>query len=400
MKKDKYTYIDLFAGCGGLSLGLYNSRQWKGLFAIEKDSMAFQTLKYNLIDQHNHFDWPSWLPCQNHEIDKVLLNYKEELTKLKGKVDLVVGGPPCQGFSSAGRREEKDKRNTLVYSYLEFIDTIRPRMIFFENVKGFDVGFLNNSAERGIAYSRLVTERLKEIGYTDACYNILDFSEFGIPQRRQRVIIVASLNGKIDNSFFESIKDESIKLLKTKKLPVNPTIEDAISDLEEKYGKVDSPDSNGFKAGLYKTNNLTKYQKYMRSDGEKNLPDSHRFVKHRQNVTDKFNQIIKDELTSKAIQQKYHTKKHTTQLLKRNLPSPTLTTLPDDFIHYSEPRILTVREYARIQSFPDWYEFKGKYTTGGCMRKHEVPRYTQIGNAIPPLFGELSGIVISLFLER
>ena len=71
---------------------------------------------------------------------------------------------------------------------------------------------------------------------------------------------------------------------------------------------------------------------------------------------------------------------------------------PDDYLHYSEPRILTVREYARIQSFPDWYEFKSKYTTGGDMRKKEVPRYSQIGNAIPPLFAEQVGNVLKEML--
>jgi len=79
--------------------------------------------------------------------------------------------------------------------------------------------------------------------------------------------------------------------------------------------------------------------------------------------------------------------------------SPTLTTLPDDYIHYCEPRILTVREYARLQSFDDWFEFRGKYTTGGKARCHEVPRYTQVGNAIPPLFGEQSGEVLKEILK-
>ena len=77
-----------------------------------------------------------------------------------------------------------------------------------------------------------------------------------------------------------------------------------------------------------------------------------------------------------------------------NLPSLVLTSHPDDYIHYSEPRILTVREYARIQSFPDWFEFKEKYTTGGKARKREVPRYTQAGNAIPPLFAEQAGLAL------
>lgn len=74
--------------------------------------------------------------------------------------------------------------------------------------------------------------------------------------------------------------------------------------------------------------------------------------------------------------------------------------IPDDYIHYSEPRTLTVREYARIQSFPDWYEFKGAYTTGGKRRAEQVPRYTQIGNAIPPLFGEFTGIVLKELLDN
>ena len=94
------------------------------------------------------------------------------------------------------------------------------------------------------------------------------------------------------------------------------------------------------------------------------------------------------------MRDKYNIKKHTVIPLDKDAKSPTITTLPDDYIHYSEPRILTVREYARIQSFPDWYEFQGKYTTGGKLRTKEVPRYTQIGNAIPPLFGEQSGLVL------
>ena len=107
--KKEYNYIDIFAGCGGISLGLYNAG-WKGLFAIEKDSMAFQTLKYNLMDKKNHFNWPEWLSISSHDINEVLEEHSKNLKKLRGNVDLVVGGPPCQGFSMAGRRNEKDKK--------------------------------------------------------------------------------------------------------------------------------------------------------------------------------------------------------------------------------------------------------------------------------------------------
>src|SRR6185295_18339239 len=88
-------------------------------------------------------------------------------------------------------------------------------------------------------------------------------------------------------------------------------------------------------------------------------------------------------------------KKHATVVLDANKPSHTLTTLPDDFLHYSEPRILTVRESARLQAFPDWFEFKGNYTTGGKQRVRECPRYTQVGNAVPPLLAEVIGLVLA-----
>ena len=141
----------------------------------------------------------------------------------------------------------------------------------------------------------------------------------------------------------------------------------------------------------------------MREGINKTVADSHRFPNHKKEIISKFDFILKNSRKnkdiSKSIRKKYHIKKHTIIPLDKNAKSPTITTLPDDYIHYSEPRILTVREYARIQSFPDWYEFKGKYTTGGKRRTQEVPRYTQIGNAIPPLFSEQSGIALKQLLD-
>ncbi len=147
-------YIDLFSGCGGLSLGLQKSN-WKGLFAIEKNYDAFLTLKHNLIDQRNHFDWPDWLEQKNHDINTIISQHKSELKSLRGTIDLVAGGPPCQGFSMAGRRNEKDNRNKLIDSYIEFVDLVQPQVLFFENVKGFTVGFKKGN-KRGEAYSQYV----------------------------------------------------------------------------------------------------------------------------------------------------------------------------------------------------------------------------------------------------
>lgn len=92
--------------------------------------------------------------------------------------------------------------------------------------------------------------------------------------------------------------------------------------------------------------------------------------------------------------ERFGLKKHCVVPLDADRPSHTLTTLPDDFLHYSEPRILTVREYARLQSFPDWYEFRGKYATGGDQRLSECPRYTQAGNAVPPFLAEFVGLLL------
>ena len=131
----QFSYIDIFAGCGGLSLGLHNAG-WKGLFAIEKSKDAFETLKYNLIDTTQHFGWNEWLPQTEHDINEVISKYRSELEKLAGTVTLVVGGPPCQGFSMANRqRIIDDPRNQLYKAYLTFLSRVRPQFFIMENVR-------------------------------------------------------------------------------------------------------------------------------------------------------------------------------------------------------------------------------------------------------------------------
>lgn len=389
----EFNYIDIFSGCGGLSLGLYKAG-WRGVFAIEKSPMAFETLRYNLIEEKQHFNWPIWLPKTNHDINEVLSNYRKELILLRGKVTLVAGGPPCQGFSFAGRRKENDHRNKLVDSYIEFVNLVKPEMLFFENVKGFTVGFKKKNS-RGKAYSSYVIEKLMGIGY-DVEAKIVDFSEFGIPQRRKRFILVGMRNGKAKN-FFERIILEKFRFLDERELNVNITLKEAISDLNRENGEILSPLFKDFKEGIY-SKPLSNYQKLLRRGMMNNLPDSHRFAHHNKETEEKFVFILKkckkNSTIPAEIKEKFKLKKRSVIPLSENDKSPTLTTLPDDYIHYSEPRILTVREYARIQSFDDWFKFRGKYTTGGKLRKVEVPRYTQVGNAIPPLFAELSGQVL------
>jgi len=389
------TYIDLFSGCGGLALGLHNAG-WKGLFAVEKSSDAFETLKYNLIDKNNNFSWPSWLEKKNYDINEVIKNYKKELTLLRGKVKLIAGGPPCQGFSMAGRRDESDARNKLIDSYIQFVKYVEPEILFFENVKGFTIGFKKGN-KRGEAYSEYVWKKLQKLGY-DVHGKIVDFSEYGIPQKRQRFILVATKKGEAKD-FFEKLVQNRAEFFKSKNIADKTSLSDAISDLLQSNGVVQSPDTKSFKAGLY-AKSKSNYQILMREQRKltNTVADSHRFANHRADTVKKFKYILKHGIPNKSIddklKEKFNLKKHTVVPLCQDSCTPTLTTLPDDYIHYCEPRILTVREYARIQSFPDTYLFRGKYTTGGARRRVDVPRYTQIGNAIPPLFGEQAGLVL------
>ena len=394
-------YIDLFAGCGGLSLGLHNAG-WQGLFAIEKNADAFKTLEHNLIDKKNHFDWPTWLDKRPYSIDTILKNYKEELINLRGRVDMVTGGPPCQGFSTAGERNEEDIRNTLIKSYIQFVKMVQPKILFFENVRGFTMEFDKNKS-KGKKYSEYVLDKLDKAGY-DVHGEMVDFSKFGVPQKRCRFILVGVRKDLVKNDsntaliFFDRIKSNREQFLISKSLKMTVTLEDAISDLLQANGTVPSPDTKSFKAGIY-SKVKSSYQSYIREGGEVNgIPDSHRFVNHTTLVKNRFKYLLSHEERNKVIsnkaKEKFKLKKRTIVPLGGRAIAPTITSLPDDYIHYLEPRVFTVREYARIQSFPDNYEFKGKYTSGGKLRKKEVPRYTQIGNAIPPLFGEQSGLVL------
>lgn len=405
MNKSTYTVIDLFAGCGGLSLGLYQAG-WKGVFAIEKNPCAFETLRYNLIDGKKHFTWPDWLPVAPLDILEVNKSYKEQLRSLRGSVDLVAGGPPCQGFSMAGKRIEDDLRNQLVFSYIDFIDMVRPRLLLFENVKGFTYAFNKDKNPDAVPYSKIVIEKLQELGY-DVQPQVIDFSKFGVPQRRKRFILVGVLNGKEGDAanFMRRLEDSRETFFKEHDLPENPTVEDAISDICRGNGEVDTPDRKGFCSGLYAPSQ-SRYQTYLRKElcEMQNVPNSHSFAHHSDEKVACFRRLLieypdRGKRIDGVLRKKWGIRQRGITVLDPKSASPTITGMPDDYLHYSEPRIMTVRECARIQSFPDWYEFKSKYTTGGQMRKNEVPRYSQVGNAIPPLFACQAGEVLKQMLN-
>src|SRR5437762_8467175 len=125
----KRNFIDLCAGCGGLSLGLLNAG-WRGLFAVDKNPLAFSTLSFNLLQPDGlHFDWPDWLPKQPISLESLISTHEMDLKKLRGKVDLLAGGPPCQGFSSYGRRVRRDPRNRVFKPYLKLVELLKPRLV-------------------------------------------------------------------------------------------------------------------------------------------------------------------------------------------------------------------------------------------------------------------------------
>lgn len=391
-------YVDLFAGCGGLSFGLYNAG-WKGLFAVEKNKDAFATLKYNLIDSRRHFEWPEWLEMTNIDINELLISQRGNLISLRNKVDLVVGGPPCQGFSMAGKRKGNDIRNRLYNTYIEFVKLVQPRMLFFENVHGFTVGFsrkYKGQKKKGIPYSQKLVKELKRLGY-DVAYKEILMSDYGVPQSRKRFILFAIKGGQAP-LFFEKLDKNKELFLRERGLFKTVSIDEAIGDLKRTNGEVKSIDTPRFQNGLY-GRATSPYQQYMRRNiSPKSIPDSHRFANPRPDTVVLFERIM--NATEQAIRITPQMeiveglKKRGVTPLKEGCLCSTITSIPDDFIHYSEPRILTVRECARIQSFSDDYKFKGNYTTGGARRKLEVPRYTQVANAVPPLFAEQVGIVL------
>jgi DNA (cytosine-5)-methyltransferase 1 len=416
-------FADLFAGCGGLSLGL-SLAGLNGVFAVERDKMAFSTLSANLLEGRNvpvpQFKWPDWLERKAWGIDEILEQHPLKLSELKGKVHVLAGGPPCQGFSFAGKRLESDPRNQLFEKYVEMVKTIQPAAIVLENVPGMKVAHKAKTwKELGIIqvkpqsyYDKLV-ESLDRVGY-QVLGRILDSSLFGVPQKRPRLIVIGihkdfarHLPGGVTRAF-ELLEEARLNQLQELGLPETVSASEAISDLEIKHAGTkpctDPSSRTGFQELAYK-GPRTHYQTLMQQDIDGPM-DSVRLAKHKPEISERFKKIIEDPectkggLMSLAQREKYGLKKHRICLMRAENPAPTITTLPDDVLHYSEPRILTVRESARLQSFPDWFQFRGKFTTGGSQRTKECPRYTQVGNAVPPYLARAIGLAIRSVLEE
>jgi len=283
------------------------------------------------------------------------------------RLDVLVAGPPCQGFSTAGQRKPRDPRNSLFSEVIKFARVFRPRIVVIENV----VGMLMVS--RGRIVRKIIAE-LALLGYR-AHYKVLLASDYGVPQARKRVFIIAT---SIDIP-----KDD----LFPKPIGKSTSVAQAISDLAFLGTNKHCEE--------YMLPARSTYQKLMRAKAA--ILHNHQSPNHSKKIRKRFRRIPTGENGRKVLK-RVRTKKRTYYKLDPNEPSKTLTTLPEDSIHYSRNRILTVREMARLQSIPDHFLFLGPRTTGGTGRKKACPQYTQVANAVPAMmatevYNNLSGIL-------
>lgn len=434
--------IDLFCGAGGCSEGLIQAG-FHILFSSDISDMVEMTYRHRheqlgLIQGIN-----TWF--QREDIRNLSgADIRKYISKLKifdGKdipeIDLLIGGPSCQGFSRAGKRDRSDPRNTLFGEYVRVVSEIRPKYIVLENVEGFvDMQFIGYRGITGIVYPNGSTTpdilrcELNEIGYETLDPKILNAADYGVPQRRNRIFFIGYRKGLCPPKYPEpTISPENYI-----------TLQDAIGDLihDEKIRTLvnyyhsqyqhDSingrtPNLNGvtLKANYATNTELSKQTQIVAErfslfrEGETGTLLKKRVVEQGIDLSEKPALI---ELCSKCFSispsavitlfKEAHatpeqvnillTKKNIRQRLAPNQPSATIVTIADDYISPWEDRTFSVREMARCQSFDDSFEFLGKRTTGGLQRRIEVPQYTQVGNAVPPLLAKAVALEIKKVL--
>jgi DNA (cytosine-5)-methyltransferase 1 len=281
----------------------------------------------------------------------------------------------------------------LFTSYLELVDILQPRAVLIENVRGFTMNFNAETSVRN--YSRNLRERLSS-DY-DVFEQLLDLSKFGVPQLRTRYFLLALRPNICNRDPFDILTSRLPTFLRSLRLSVPVSSRAAISDLQvSRTGKRLSAESPGFYEVIPSVPS-TRFQKLM-NQGSHVMTDL-RLARHSEQIRNRFQHIIElsnaegrlNTSISPELRAQFGLRKIALRVLDPERPAPTITSMPDDLIHYCEPRTLTVRENARLQAFPDWFSFHGKYTTGGHLRRTEVPRFTQVANAVPPLVARAIG---------
>lgn len=400
-----FTLVDLFAGCGALSLGLEQAG-FRPIYVNEINSDALATYLVNRMETNEK------LKHEFHSRDikdlvtvrgalehvKKLFNVEFGVNVENGDLDLLVGGPPCQGYSAIGHRRsytvdrECLPSNHLFQDMVQVIEQLKPKLFLFENVKGLLYARWNKKGQKGEIW-KSVLQSFQNIEDYKIAWSLVHAKEYGIPQNRPRILLVGIRTDLIDKGLRFGGDAVDIGLLPEPSGRA-PNIEDVLSDL------VDPQYVNGGETVVYPSPPTTIDQEELRqpppwsNDRQQNASlTDHKYSKHGPQIVAKFAHMIEtggtiptDQITNKFAQRVLPA-----QWDERG-PTITATSMPDDYVHYCQPRTLTVREWARLQTFPDWYLFEGKRTTGGLRRAgnpqaglfdRELPKYTQIGNGVP-----------------
>ena len=410
--KKKLFFVDLFAGCGGLSYGL----EKVGFHPVFVNELNKDAMESYLINRTNVE--PLLKEKNFHEFDIKNLINKKRIIKLrddiekefnisfdKKELDLIVGGPPCQGFSGIGHRRSfsVDKKmvpsNHLFQDMAWVINELKPKIFLFENVRGLLNSKWTRNGKKGEIFED-VLKTFKSLNDYEIKHELIFSKDYGTPQNRPRVLIIG-VRKDVDKSKWKLSKSNVAGGFLPEKSNGSPNLIDLFSDLVDKHFE------NGGQTKIYKLNPQTKIQEDLRrlSNGEimskGDQLTEHKYSKHSKTVIERFQHMIENK---GEIPDHLKTKKFSQRLLPKKWgqkgPTITATSLPDDYVHFSQPRVLTVREWARLQGFPDWYQFSGSRTTGGIRRAgnpkegihhRELPKYTQIGNAVPVYLAEKIG---------
>lgn len=399
--------MDLFAGCGGLSLGLEQAG-FEPLFVNELNDDARRTYIQNREHAHEWLAKPGFhsSDVKGMVLDKKFLpalerRFKSDFGLEHGELDLLVGGPPCQGFSGIGHRrsyavdKEQLPSNHLFQDMAAIIHRLKPRAFLFENVRGLLHSKWTSSGHKGEIWKDVLATYQGIPGYSVG-YSLVYAKDYGVPQNRPRVLMVGIRDDVGTGLIREGNPSDAILRGYLPSVSTNkaPDLIDLLGDL------VDEAYENGGATTRYPSPARLAIQKQLRTPLGGGTPfrkgdplTEHEYSKHNERILAKFRAM---HANGGRVPAKFQTKKFAQRLLPARWgeegPTITATSLADDYVHFSQPRVLTVREWARLQMFPDWYQFAGKRTTGGIRRAgnpregifdREVPKYTQIGNAVP-----------------